>query len=285
MRVTYLGTTTLLFDDGKDQILFDCHVTRPSIKTCLKGVLDSNTKIVDRVIQDFEIDRLRGIFVSHSHHDHVLDAPNFAVKCDCNVYGSPSTMNVALGNGVKPEHLFSFENAMEYQIGEFDITVIHSIHSEPHWYNDDIGMTIDEPFALPATKKAFKEGGSVDFLVHHQDKSYLIRPSYNFIEGQLDDIRADVLFLGIGGMSKDTKERHDKFFEETIGKVKPELVIPIHWDNFFTPLYGTVKGMPTKLENTGKAMQLVANYCMRKGAQCVVQLPLTGLNLGDRGSL
>ena len=31
MKVTYLGTTVLLFDDGKDQILFDAHVTRPSI--------------------------------------------------------------------------------------------------------------------------------------------------------------------------------------------------------------------------------------------------------------
>lgn len=32
MKVTYLGTTTLLFDDGTDQILFDCHVIRPSLK-------------------------------------------------------------------------------------------------------------------------------------------------------------------------------------------------------------------------------------------------------------
>ena len=30
MKVTFFGTTTLLFDDGKDQILFDAHITRPS---------------------------------------------------------------------------------------------------------------------------------------------------------------------------------------------------------------------------------------------------------------
>ena len=32
MKITFLGTTTLLFDDGADQILFDAHFTRPSIE-------------------------------------------------------------------------------------------------------------------------------------------------------------------------------------------------------------------------------------------------------------
>ena len=31
LKVTFFGTTTLLFDDGKDQVLFDAHVTRPSL--------------------------------------------------------------------------------------------------------------------------------------------------------------------------------------------------------------------------------------------------------------
>lgn len=42
MKVTYLGTTVLLFDDGKDQILFDAHVTRPSInKDYIEHQLDN----------------------------------------------------------------------------------------------------------------------------------------------------------------------------------------------------------------------------------------------------
>jgi len=30
LKVSFFGTSTLLFDDGKDQILFDAHVTRLS---------------------------------------------------------------------------------------------------------------------------------------------------------------------------------------------------------------------------------------------------------------
>ena len=32
LKITFFGTTTLLFDDGRDQILFDAHFTRPSIE-------------------------------------------------------------------------------------------------------------------------------------------------------------------------------------------------------------------------------------------------------------
>lgn len=275
LKVTYLGTTMLLFDDGKDQILFDCHVTRPSMRTCIKGQLSTNKAVANQVIDDFKIDRLRGIFVSHSHHDHVMDAPYFATTCNCKIYGSDSTKNIALGNGVLEEDIFSYSERKEYQIGDFKIKILPSIHSTPHWYNDDIGMTIDEPFTMPAPKSAFKEGGSVDFFIEYKERTYLIRPSYNFIVGQLDDIKADVLFLGIAGLSKDSNERIVQFFAETIAKVKPEIVIPIHWDHFFKPLYGDVRVIPLKLENTGRAMRILANYCTKQKISCAVQIPMS----------
>ena len=44
MKVTYFGTTTLLFDDGKDQILFDAHITRPSLGKYITGVKESTNR-------------------------------------------------------------------------------------------------------------------------------------------------------------------------------------------------------------------------------------------------
>ena len=37
LKVTFFGTTTLLFDDGTDQILFDAHFTRPSLIKYIAG--------------------------------------------------------------------------------------------------------------------------------------------------------------------------------------------------------------------------------------------------------
>lgn len=279
VTVTYFGTTMLLFDDGETALLFDCHVSRPSVFRYLFGKLSTNKEVADRVLQAFDFRRLQGIFISHSHHDHVLDAPYFANFCGAVIYGSPSALNVARGSGVPNDHLRSFQDSLAYQIGDFQIQVLPSVHSAPYWFNDDLGKTIDAPLKLPAPKKAFREGGSFDFLISHGAKTYLIRPSYNYLEGQLDNIRVNVLFLGISGLSKDTPERRKTFFAETVGKTQPELVIPIHWDNFFSPLFGTVKGLPKPFENTGVSMGLLADYCAANHVQCRVQLPLTGMIL------
>lgn len=277
MRITYLGTTTLLFDDGRDQLLFDCHVTRPSMAQYLFGRLATDRAVADRVIRDFGIDRLRGIFISHAHHDHVLDAPYFARRCGADVYGSPSALNVARGGGVAEDKLHSYTDGMEYEVAGYRVRVLPSVHSRAHWYNNDLGQTIDQPVVQPARRRAFKEGGSFDFYIEHAEKRFLIRPSYNYIEGQLDGLRADVLFLGIAGLSKDTAARRAAFFTETVDKVKPKVVVPIHWDNFFAPLYGPVRGMPRFIEDTGEALRRLAEYCAALNVACVVQPPLSSM--------
>lgn len=275
MKVTFLGTTSLLFDDGHDQVLFDAHFTRPSIIKMVVGKISSSERIVDELIQKYEMQRLRAIFVSHSHHDHVMDAPMVANKCDCEVYGSPSTLNVARGMKVKEERLHSFDEKQTVQIGDFTITVIPSLHSKAKWYNNDLGQTIDTPLQQPAKKKDYKEGGSYDFLGEHNKKKYLIRPSCNYIEGQCDEIQADVLFLGVGGLSKLSKKETKKFFIETIDKVKPNMVIPLHWDNFFSSLRKPAKGMPVLFEDTKESLFRVALYCEEHQISYVLLLPRT----------
>ena len=73
LKITFFGTTTLLFDDGSDQILFDAHFTRPSIEKYIVGAkAETNTGLCDRLISLHKIDRLRAVFISHTHHDHGL---------------------------------------------------------------------------------------------------------------------------------------------------------------------------------------------------------------------
>lgn len=279
MKITYFGTTMLLFDDGKDQILFDCHLTRPSLLKCGLGSLKTNKTFVKEIIKEYEIDRLKGIFISHTHHDHVMDMPYFANKCDADIYGSASCVNVALGGKVNKHKCHSYDDKMKYRIGDFKIEIIPSIHSIAHWYNNDLGQTIDEPLKQPAKKKEYKEGGSFDFLVTYQDTKYLIRPSYNFKKHQLDDIRCDVLFLGVGGLSKDSKKRVETFFKETVEKVKPHTIIPVHWDNFFVPLTSDVKPSSGMIDNGEKSLSTLEEYCKKHDINYILQKPLTEIEL------
>lgn len=279
MKVTFFGTTTLLFDDGTDQILFDAHMTRPSLIRYALGKGTTDRKIIDEKMRLHHIDRLKAIFISHSHHDHVMDAPYIANKTGAVIYGSRSAMNVARGGDVPEDHLTEFKADETYQVGDFRIKVIASLHSKPTILNNDLGETIDEPLRQPARLRDYKEGGSYDFYVEAQGRRYMIRPSFNYIEGQMDGYKADVLFLGVAGLQKAEPDMEETFFRETVDKLEPELVIPVHWDNFFVPLTRPKLNMPKFIEKTEGVFFKLARSCEKRGIDCIVQLPGTSLEV------
>lgn len=279
MKVTFFGTTTLLFDDGKDQILFDCHFTRPSLLKYIAGSEPTDEKLADELLKKHHIDRLKAIFVSHTHHDHVMDVPYVANKTGAMVYGSSSAMNVCKGGDVDENKLVEFKENETYTVGDYKITVIRSLHSKPTILNNDLGETIDEPLRQPARLRSYKEGGSFDFYVETKDKSYMIRPSFNYIKGQMDGYKADVLFLGVAGLAKADEETEKTFFEETAAKVEPKLIIPLHWDNFFKRLDEPTVGMPSLIEKTPVVFFKLAKYCEAHDIDFLVQIPRTRIEL------
>ena len=279
MKVTFFGTTTLLFDDGQDQILFDCHFTRPSLPRYIFGKGETNRALADALLEAHHVDRLRAVFISHSHHDHVMDAPYVANRCGAAIYGTVSAMNVARGGGVPEDRLVEFKGGETFSVAGYRITVIPSLHSKPTILNNDLGQTIDAPLAQPARLRDYREGGSFDFLVEAQGKRFLIRPSFNYIEGQLDGIQADVLFLGVAGLGKADAPTEAKFFAETVDKVRPALVIPLHWDNFFAPLDGQFLRMPRFVEKTETVFSRLAKACATRQVNCLVQMPRTSVEL------
>ncbi len=115
--------------------------------------------------------------------------------------------------------------------------------------------------------------------VEAHGKKYLIRPSFNYIEGQLDGFKADVLFLGVAGLAKADEVTEKRFFEETVEKVNPDVVIPLHWDNFFSPLNKPIVGMPGFVEHTEAVFFKLARYCEAHDINCLVQIPRTSIEL------
>ena len=107
-----------------------------------------------------------------------------------------------------------------------------------------------KPLKQPAKALDYHEDSSYDYLITYNNKTFLVKPSANYIEGVLDDIRADVLFLGIGVLGKQESTFQNTYYEQTVRKVQPKLVIPIHWDDFTKPLTDTLEAMPKYADNT-----------------------------------
>ncbi len=243
VKVTFFGVSTLLFDDGETQILIDGFFSRPSMVKALFTKIKSDTAQIDRMIADYKMDKVRGIFVTHSHYDHAFDAAYTTKKTGATLYGSVSTLNIGRGGGVEEDHLSLYVPYREIPLGKFTVQVIPSKHSSGNAQKDD-GVIIDKPLTQPSKIKAYAEGGSFDFYIKHNGRSIYVKPSPNYVAGTLDSMRADVVFIGTATVAGQPLSWQDAYYEQTIGKLKPGLVIPLHWDNFFEPLSDNLVMLP-----------------------------------------
>ena len=109
LRVTFFGTTTLLIDDGKTQLMTDGFMTRPSLWKVVTSKISTDQKLLDSLISRFDIHRLKAIFAAHSHYDHASDIAYVAKKTGAHVYGSSSTLNIGRGGGLGEPQLTEYE--------------------------------------------------------------------------------------------------------------------------------------------------------------------------------
>ncbi len=278
VKVTYLGTTTLLFDDGETQIMIDGFFTRPSLKQ-FKGKIETDTNVVDAALERASVTRLKALFVTHSHEDHSLDSAYVIKKTGAMLYGSGSTLNIARGAGLPEKYMSLYWPGKELTYGEFKVTVLNSKHSPASAANDDIGHIITQPLTQPALGPAYVEGGSYDFLIKHRNGVIMVKPSANWIDGALDEIRADVFFLSTATLGVQKPDFQNTYYAQTVKKVKPRLVIPVHWDNFLLPLSEPFELLGPPLDNGSAGFDFIIGRLKEDKIQFGLLLPFQSIML------
>ena len=272
LTVRFFGVSTLLFDDGKTQILIDGFFTRPSLSQTLFKPVHSDPKLIAKIIQDYDLKRLQAVFTSHSHYDHALDITEIGKQLPVKIIGSESSLNSARGGKVPEAQLQQIQPMQSMQFGEFKVTAIPSQHTPPTAVNNDLGEVITHPLAQPARFSEFKEGHSFDYLIEHHSYKLLVKASTGVVPNQLKNIRVDTLFLGIAQLSRQTPDYQQQYLAQTIDTVKPKVVIPIHWDNFWEPLalQQPLEFLPFLADNTQKSMQILIDHAAKQHAQVVI---------------
>lgn len=244
---TYFGTSSILFDDSDDAILIDGFFTRPSLSSVIfHKIKQIDQSVIDDILEDANMSRLRAVIAVHSHHDHALDSPCIAQRYSAVLLGSSSTMKIECRSfGPAPLQLvvdLQDENIISKPIeyGNFTVTMIRSDHSPTgkigQWLLG-IDKSIDRNLTMPARFTEFNEGQSFSILIEHEKTTILVHASSGFessnLATALQNKKVDWLFLGIGNLANQNNKRYqEKYFEETLGVVKPDFLVPIHWDDF-----------------------------------------------------
>lgn len=230
LSVMFIGVSTLLFDDGDTAFMTDGYFSRPGNVSTAK--IEPDPARITRSLQRAGVKSLAAVVALHSHFDHALDSPVVAQQTGALLVGSPSTANIGLGYGFPQTRIRVPGNGETLAFGRFKLTFVVSSHFPATFALGDITA----PLTVPARASDFKVGEVYSLLVEHEGRTLLVQGSAGFSPGALNGRKAEVVYLGIGGLASRDEAYLDAYWREIVLTVGARRVVPVHWDNFYRSL-------------------------------------------------
>lgn len=262
LTAQFMGVSTLMLSDGETSLMTDGFFSRPGLLKVALGRIGPDCERIDATLRAIGYPTLAAVMVAHAHYDHALDSAVVASRTGAVLIGSASVANIGLGAGLSPERIKTVETRQTFEFGQFTVKAFPSPHSSDARYPG----TIDAPLKPPARTREYKEGGNYSYLIEQRNGlRILIHPSANFTKGQFNNVKADVVFLGIGMLGKQDLQFARDYWHEVVQVTGARLVIPIHWDDFFEPLDKGLHPMPAWMDPVEVAMQRLMPLALADG--------------------
>jgi len=277
VTATWLGITTVLFDDGETQILIDGAFTRINpMQLALIQPARSDIATINYALSTFRVNRLAAIVPVHSHYDHAMDIGHVANRTSAVILGSESTANIARGENVPVAQYQILADGETRQFGEFTIKLIASIHAPVGFNNEEFfpGI-IEQPLIQPSRISTWKTGVAWSIIISHPRGTTLVQGSGGYIPDKLRTEDVDIAMLGLAGLAGLGKEYARSFWDETVLASNATRVIAIHHDDFTSP-FGEVRLLPNMLDNIVRTAGWIDEFVDESETEVMIELPPFG---------
>ncbi|MCW3047931.1 MAG: hypothetical protein JWO74_2215 [Solirubrobacterales bacterium] len=172
-----------------------------------------------------------GILVGHTHFDHAVDAPALARRHAAKAYGSASLAHLMRLHGVGDQAVEVVAH-QPYELGPFVVGFVPSRHSKLLFGRKvpmDGELTCEQLDGL--VPSSYKCGAVYGISIDVAGISLYHQGSADLNDSELRDGPVDVFLAGVAGRSVTPH-----YWERILPKLDPRIVVPTHYDNFFSPL-------------------------------------------------
>lgn len=236
VKVTFLGNSTILLSDGSTHLLVDGFFSRPHAVQVALDNIGPDMCIIRRQLELAGIRNLHALLVGHSHYDHALDAPEVAAETGAVVVGSESYayIHARAEPTVRKRLIIVPQKGKAVPFGEFVVTFRFSKHIRPH-------LPLQGQMQGPITADVGSSARATDYdcgdvfalhIKHRQHGSIAITTTADARKGQFHGLKADVVMPAVGLLVKEPRWKQEFYWRETVEKLCPSTIIPVHWDNF-----------------------------------------------------
>ncbi|MBH5337730.1 MBL fold metallo-hydrolase [Streptomyces pactum] len=240
----WFGTAGWRIGSGDRTVLFDPYLTR--FPTGLfTGAFDPATRLrVDEPLIDRHLSGVRPklVMVSHSHWDHLNDVPYIARSTGAPVIGTETTYHLLRAFGVDAGQLIVVKGG---EVLDFDgcvVEVFSGRHSRNARHSYFAPGTLVAPPRRPRTISDLPEGDTLSFQVTPDGgPSVFLMGGSDFAEREVAGVRPDIAMVATPATS--ATHRYASRLMTALGR--PRTVVPVHWDDFETPLDDPVRADPT----------------------------------------
>ena len=259
LSVTFLGVSTLLFDDGESAVMFDGFFSRPSLLRAALAKLTPDAARIDAALSRIGFGpgarSLDAVVPVHSHYDHAQDCAEVVRRAGGVLFGGESTANIGRGARLGSDQIHVVTPGVPVTQGNFTLTHVISDHCPPDRYPG----VITAPLTPPARVNAYKCGEAWSVLVEHTSgRTALVQGSAGFVPHALDGFEADLVYLGIGQLGIHPDPFIRDYWKHTVNAVGARGVVLTHWDDFFRPLDQPLRALPYAGDDLDKTLSVLS---------------------------
>ena len=230
LEVVWLGVSGYRLTYEGESLFIDPYVSRVP----LRAFLLRQKTLPDRAMVERYANApgpVAGVLVGHTHFDHAVDAPAIARRFNTKAYGSPSLAHLMRLHGLG--HLAVEVVAHQaYELGPFVVRFVPSRHSKLLFGRKvpmDGPLTCEHLHGLAPS--AYRCGAVYGIQIDVGGVSIYHQGSADLNDSELREGPVDIFLAGVAGRSVTPR-----YWERILPRLDPRVVVPTHYDNFFSPL-------------------------------------------------